>query len=237
MHKVYTTKINRRDSLKWLGSMTSVVVIGGVVVACDAPEQAMPEVKMGSHWPDLKFDLITGPKYGQDPDLNNPTTPWSRTLTAEQLDLVAQLSDIICPADDGGPSATSVGVPEVIDEWVSAPYSSQQNDRVLIINGLKWLDDEATRRFNKNFLSSSDVEQIQIIDDIAFEKQMEVGEFEHASIFFAKLRTLVLGAYFTSPEGMQDIGYMGNVPILGDYPGPTEEAMTHLNEVIANLPA
>jgi hypothetical protein len=27
------------------------------------------------------------------------------------------------------------------------------------------------------------------------------------------------------------------VAILGDYPGPTEEAMAHLNEVIANMPA
>ncbi|MDG1708528.1 MAG: gluconate 2-dehydrogenase subunit 3 family protein, partial [Emcibacteraceae bacterium] len=99
------------------------------------------------------------------------------------------------------------------------------------------LNDEAARRFNKNFLASNDAEQIQIIDDIAFEKQAEVAEFEHAVLFFAKLRTLVLGAYFTSPEGMQDIGYMGNVPIMGDYPGPTEEAMAHLNQVIANLPA
>jgi hypothetical protein len=237
MNNKYVTKINRRDSLKWLGSMTSVVVIGGVVVACDVPEQAMPEVKAGSHWPDLKFDLITGPKYGQDPDMNNPTTPWSRTLDADQLNLAAHLSDIICPADEGGPSASAVGVPDVIDEWVSAPYSAQQDDRVLILNGLKWLDDEAMRRFNKNFLSLSAAEQIQVVDDIAFEKQAEVAEFEHATMFFAKFRALVFGAYFTSPEGTQDIGYMGNVPIMGDYPGPTEEAMAHLNEIIANLPA
>lgn len=236
MSNKYVSKINRRDSLKWLGSMTSVVVIGGVVVACDAPETPMPDVKEGSHWPDLTFEPITGPKYGQDPDLLNPTTPWPKTMTQEQLNLVAHLSDIICPEDEGGPSATAVGVPDVIDEWVSAPYIDQQNDRVLILNGLQWLDDEASRRFGNIFMNVSEAEQLQIIDDIAYEAQMEVAEFEHAAIFFDKLRTLVLGGYFTSPQGMRDIGYMGNVPIIGDYPGPTDEARTHLEQVIANLP-
>ena len=158
-------------------------------------------------------------------------------MTADQLNLVAHLSDIICPADDGGPSATEVGVPDVIDEWVSAPYESQQSDRVLILNGLQWLDDEAGRRFNKLFMTVRASEQIQIIDDIAYASKASEPAFEHAVLFFAKLRTLVFGGYFTSPEGIGDIGYMGNVPVLGDYPGPTEEAMAHLNDVIANMPA
>ena len=76
MNKNYISRINRRDSLKWLGSMTSYVLIGGVVVACDAPAPEMPDVKAGSHWPDMKFGRISGPKYGQDPDMLNPTTPW-----------------------------------------------------------------------------------------------------------------------------------------------------------------
>ncbi len=33
------------------------------------------------------------------------------------------------------------------------------------------------------------------------------------------------------------IDIIGNIPIIGDYPGPTDEAMTHLNKVIANLPS
>ena len=28
---------------------------------------------------------------------------------------------------------------------------------------------------------------------------------------------------------MADIGYMGNTPSLGPYPGPTPEALAHLN--------
>jgi len=45
---------------------------------------------------------------------------------------------------------------------------------------------------------------------------------------FSVLRNLVLAAFFSTPEGTKDIGYLGNVPIPGDYPGPTSEAMAHL---------
>jgi hypothetical protein len=235
MSILYNSKINRRDGLKWLGAMTSMVAVGGVLVACDTQEPELPPVQEVSHWPDLKFDVISGPKYGQDPDMVNPTTPWSRTLSPEQLNMVARLCDIICPTDDRGPSATDVGVPDVIDEWISAPYSAQQRDRVLILNGLQWLDDEARQRFEKTFLMASEIEQIQIIDDIAFEASVTNSEFEHAVYFFAKMRSLVLGGYFTSPEGIIDIGYIGNVPIIGDYPGPTQEAMAHLEQIIAKL--
>ena len=55
------------------------------------------------------------------------------------------LSDLICPADERGPSATAVGVPDVIDEWV-APYAGQQR-REQIVNGLL-LNDEAQLRWN-----------------------------------------------------------------------------------------
>lgn len=235
MSKIYNPRINRRDGLKWLGSMASTVAIGGVLVACDSSAADLPPVKEVSHWPDLKFDLIKGPKYGQDPDMLNPTSPWARTLSADQLNMIAKLCDIICPEDDRGPSATAVGVPDVIDEWVSAPYGEQQNDRVLILNGLEWLDDEADKRSQKSFMNLSDNQQFAIIDDIAYAEKQDDPEFEHAVYFFAKLRSLVLGGYFTSPEGIEDIGYLGNVAIIGDYPGPTDEAMTHLNAIIDNL--
>ena len=34
---------------------------------------------------------------------------------------------------------------------------------------------------------------------------------------------------------MDDIGYLGNVPINGDYPGPSEEALAHLDGVLVAL--
>ena len=37
------------------------------------------------------------------------------------------------------------------------------------------------------------------------------------------------------PEGMADIGYMGNTPSVGPYPGPTQEALAHLNASLTKL--
>ena len=235
MSTVYNPKMTRRESLKRMGSMTSVVMIGGIAVACEAPEPKATAVNASSHWPDLDFAAISENGYGTDPSMISPTAPWPRTLSAAQLDQVAVLSDIICPRDERGPSATEVGVPDVIDEWVSAPYSSQHRDRVQILNGLQWLDEEAGRRFGSPFVAASDAQQIEIIEDIAYSDRRDIPEFEHAVQFFARLRRLVFGGYFTSPEGVADIGYIGNVPIAGDYPGPTDEAMAHLNQVIADL--
>ena len=53
--------------------------------------------------------------------------------------------------------------------------------------------------------------------------------------FFARLRGLMLSGFYSLPEGIADIGYMGNNPSLGLYPGPTEEALAHLNASLAKL--
>ena len=34
---------------------------------------------------------------------------------------------------------------------------------------------------------------------------------------------------------MKDIGYRGNEPSAGEYPGPTPEALAHLNAALAKL--
>ena len=45
----------------------------------------------------------------------------------------------------------------------------------------------------------------------------------------------MMAGFYSLPEGMADIGYMGNTPLLGPYPGPTPEAMAHLNASLAKL--
>ena len=103
MSTVYNPKMTRRESLKRMGSMTSVVMIGGIAVACEAPEPEAMAVDASSHWPDLDFAAISENGYGTDPNMISPTAPWPRTLSPAQLDQVAVLSDIICPRDERGP--------------------------------------------------------------------------------------------------------------------------------------
>ena len=84
-------------------------------------------------------------------------------------------------------------------------------------------------------LSDSARALLAIIDDIAYPDRPASQDLEGPRQFFAGLRQLAAGAYYTSPEGVRELGYMGNVPIAGDYPGPSDEAMDHLEEQLAVL--
>ncbi len=91
------------------------------------------------------------------------------------------------------------------------------------------------RRFNSNFVEGSSQQQLEIIDDIAYEKAESELRFAYIARVFDGIRTLVVITYFSSVEGARDLGYQGNVPIAGDYPGPTPEAFTHLESALRDL--
>ncbi|MCL1142888.1 gluconate 2-dehydrogenase subunit 3 family protein [Shewanella gaetbuli] len=226
----YHSNMSRRESLKLLGTLSAMTIIP-MVTGCSLTSKSTK-----GHWPTLNLAPITAKGYGKDPNLIiPPSSPWPKTLTASQLNLVAVLADIIVPEENGFPAASQVNVPDVVDEWVSAPYSRQQNDRVVILSTLIWIDDEAKLRFNKEFVQLSNKQQLAIMDDIAYRAPDLAEEFVQIAEAFALFRGLVLAAYFCSPAGMKDIGYMGNVPIVGDYPGPTPEAKDHLDKVLKEL--
>jgi hypothetical protein len=236
----YKSTITRRESLKWLGILSASAVLPSLV-GCEGSDSTTTIANgvgdsIKGHWPDLTLSPITVKGYGKDPSMIiPPKSPWPKTLTAEQLTLVAVLADILVPRDGDVPSATEVNVPDVVDEWVSAPYERQQSDRLTILSALVWLNDEAKLRFSKAFTALSPTKQLKIIDDIAYQKDNLAEEFTRIVRAFSRFRKLVLAAFFCSPEGTKDLGYLGNVPIAGDYPGPTDEAMVHLNEILNEL--
>ncbi len=224
--------MTRRESLKWLGVIAAGVSLP-LMNGCDASTVA--ETVSAGHWPDLQLQPIIVEGYGTDPNLNAPGSPWPLTMTTEQRELTSVIADILVPREGDNPSASEVNVTDVIDEWVSAPYSRFQSDRVEILTGLAWLDEESMRRFGGNFVAASGQQQLKIIDDIAYEKASSDPEFSRMARVFDGLRRLVMTAYFSSPEGTRDIGYQGNIAIAGDYPGPTPEAMEHLDGVLQEL--
>jgi len=225
-------KMTRRESLKWLGVIAAGASLP-LISGCD--ETTVAESAGAGHWPDLQLQPIAVQGYGTDPDLITPGSPWPLTMTTKQRELTSVIADILVPREGDNPSASEVNVTDVIDEWVSAPYSRFQSDRVEILTGLAWLDEECMGRFDSDFVAASPEQQLAIIDDIAFEKAKSDQEFSRMASVFDGLRRLVMSAYFSSPEGTKDMGYQGNVAIVGDYPGPTPEAMEHLDEVLQEL--
>lgn len=161
---------------------------------------------------------------GTDPNLLKKEIPWERVLTAQEKRIVTVLGDIIIPEDGHGPAASAVGVPDFIDEWVSAPYAAQQKDGKVIREGLAWIDGEAKKRFSKGFPDAAAAEQTALLDDIV----KEGTEARKAAYgFFTNFRDKVAGGYYSTPEGWKAIGYVGNVP-MAEFPGPPPEVLKHL---------
>jgi gluconate 2-dehydrogenase gamma chain len=169
-----------------------------------------------------------------DPDLVAPSVPWERTLTEDELAGLADLCDVILPADDRSPSASRLGAHDFIDEWVSAPYEGNARDAVLIRGGLVWLDREADARFGSGEEASPALrfrdltleQKHAICDDICYEPDAPEG-YEAGARFFDRVRYLTSTAFWTTTEGMQDLQYVGNVP-LARWDPPPPEVLRHV---------
>lgn len=229
----YISGMTRRESLKWLGLLAA----GSAVTLSAGCSKALEEkISDKGHWPELDLKPIKANGYGTDPNMvMPPESPWPLTLNQHQLNLVAVLANYIVPREGNNPSATDVNVPSVIDEWVSSPYNGQQKDRNTILHGLAWIDDESTIRFKKQFIALNSTQQTAILNDIAYFDESTPAQYQRIGNAFLRFKNLVLGAYFCTPQGCKDIGYLGNVPIAGDYPGPTKEAKEHLDTVLVEL--
>jgi hypothetical protein len=201
-------RISRRESIKW-------------IVAAGATASLLSTRDFGAD--------VAVRGYGQDPKLLENYKPgdlWPLTFTKEQRGTVAILCDVMIPADDKSPSASQLGVQDFIDEWISAPYPKQQEDRKIILGGLSWMDSESKKRFKKAFVDLSENQRHQICDDICFEPKAKPA-MKKAAQFFNRFRDLTAGGFYTTPEGMKDIQYLGNVP-LTKFDGPPPEVLAYL---------
>ena len=219
----YIARIDRRTALSWLGA--AAASIGGVGVA---PEPA--SATAAGQIPVLQVPVPGG--YGTDPNLKHPTIPWPRLFTPAQLQAVALLCDFILPASADAPSARAVGVPDFVDEWISAPYPEQVADRPVILGGLDWLVAEARRRHGGNLMGLAATDRTALFRALSVTPSDPALAAPHA--FFRRLRALTIGAYYTTKPGFKDIGYTGNVA-MATYPGPSDEVKAVLERELKRL--
>jgi hypothetical protein len=205
-------RIDRRTAIKWMLTASASLALA-------------PHISFGEH----VATVFDGAGYGTDPLLNKSYKPgdfWPLTLTPAQRQTVAALCDVVIPADAKSPSASAVGVHDFIDEWVSAPYPVQVSDRKLILEGIEWIEAESQRRFGIHFVNTIARQKTVLCDDICYEPEAR-EEFKEAAKFFARFRDLTAAGFYTTPQGMKDVGYIGNVP-LGSFDGPPPEVIKRL---------
>ncbi len=198
-------RISRREALKWVAAAMAAYPL----------LQSSSLAAAGK----IKHTLT-------DPDLLHPGKLWDRVLTKEELRTVAALCEVIIPADEKSPGAAKVGVPDFIDEWVSAPYPIQEEDRKQVQEGLVWLNAEAKKRFGNDFASLAEEQKTRICDDICYLPKAR-EEFKAAAGFFARMRDLTASGFYTTNEGMKDLQYIGNIPML-TFDGPPRKVLEYL---------
>ena len=210
--------MNRRSALKVIAAAAASPA---VFSACDGADAPADPARVASPRGNT---LAAGNAW--DPDLVNPVVPWELTLTEEERTTLAALCDMIIPADDRSPSASELGCHDFIDEWVSAPYEGMERDKVLVRGGVIWLNRESNERFGSPFAELTDAQRTEICDDICYLPDA-APEHQSAARFFDKVRDLTASAFYTTKEGMDDIGYVGNIP-LAEWPPPPDEALRHV---------
>ncbi len=206
-------RLDRRTALKWMFTATATLAITDRAAAAAKHQAADPATK----------------GYGTDPLLNKEYAPgafWPLTMTEHQRRTAAALCALIIPAEGSIPSAADLKVHDFIDEWISSPYSDQQGDREIVLSGLAWIDREANARFGTDFADLNHQQMCAIADDICHAPDAKPEHAEGAK-FFAKFRDLTTSGFFTTPQGMHDLGYRGNMPLI-EFKGPPKEVLEKL---------
>lgn len=186
--------MDRRSSLKAL--LIGGVASGVLVEACQ-PKEKKEAIAAGNFTIDRQPEEIA--RY-------NEVT--SKTFfTPHEMATITVLGDIIIPKDEVSGSASDAKVPEFIEFIVKDMPSHQTPMR----GGLRWLDLQCFKRFNKAFVDCSAKEQIEMVDEIAYPEKAK-PEMAQGVSFFNHMRNLVATGFYTSEIGVKDVGYVGNTP-------------------------
>jgi gluconate 2-dehydrogenase gamma chain len=77
--------------------------------------------------------------------------------------------------------------------------------------GLRWLDVQMAKQYNKPFKDCSQQQQVAMVDAIAYPKKAKPNMKQGVS-FFTLMRNLTASGFYSSEMGIKDVGYAGNKP-------------------------
>jgi len=128
-------------------------------------------------------------------------------FTPEEMATITILADIIVPKDEFSGSASEAAVPEFI-EFIVKDIPEHQ---IPMRGGLRWLDLQSLKRYEKAFKDATHDQQIALVDMIAYPEKA-APDMQQGVSFFNKMRDLTLTGFYTTEMGGKDLGYVGNRP-------------------------
>lgn len=187
--------VSRRDALKGLavGVGASLPVLNTRALANDHEHQH------GGHKAATPAAKKTAPKF----------------FKADQLALVATISDLIIPTDDHSPGAVAAEVPAFIDLMVS---EASAETKKLWTDGLAAVDAMSQSKNGAAFNKASKEQQIALLTAIS-KNEMKPSTLEEK--FFKAIKNMTIDGYYTSKIGIhQELKYKGNT-YLKEFKGCT----------------
>jgi gluconate 2-dehydrogenase gamma chain len=187
--------MDRRKSIKTI--MLATVSTSLIVDAC----------KPGEKKSSTESVSVTDDDRMAEEKIVNKKLQEEKFFTSHEMATITILADIIIPKDQVSGSASEAKVPDFIEFIVKDMPVHQTPMR----GGLRWLDVESLKRFDKPFTSLSETQRIEIVDDIAYPMKARPTMKQGVS-FFSLMRDLTATGFYTSEMGVKDIGYVGNRP-------------------------
>jgi gluconate 2-dehydrogenase gamma chain len=192
--------MDRRNSIKALALGT--ISSGLLLQSCKDDDKKPADNKpVAGAENELKYDR-------QPEEIERYKEITSKTFfTPAEMTTITILGDIIIPKDEVSGSASDAGVPDFIEFIVKDMPSHQTPMR----GGLRWLDLQCLRRYEKAFKDCSKEQQMEMVDEIAWPNKAK-PEMAQGVAFFNLMRNLTATGFYTSEIGVKDLGYVGNRP-------------------------
>lgn len=190
--------MDRRKSLKLIA--TGAVAVPAVIAGCKTEDKKKPEDVAG----EPTFNLDRNPdevKYEKE------LLAKEKFFSPHEMATITILADIIIPKDEVSGSASDAKVPDFIEFIVK----DMPQHQVPMRGGLRWLDMQCLKRFEKPFKDCTAQQQLEMVDLIAYpQKAKDNKVLTQGVAFFSLMRNLTATGFYTSEIGVKDIGYMGN---------------------------
>jgi len=171
----------------------------GISVALAGPGASLVSAQVAQHVHEVVAQEKTAAPKGE-------YTP--KCFTAHEFSTLQRLSDLIIPADQHSPGALEAGAAE----WIDYMAGNSPDLAQTFTGGFGWLDHHMQQHHGVDFIDAKPEQQTAVLDAIAYKKN-ETPENAPGIHFFSWLRNLVTDAYYTSPIGIKDLGYMGNTAV------------------------
>ena len=204
------SKMNRREALKTMALGT--LGAGALLTGCKPGEEAGHAAHVHTRLPgNIEDPLRAAP--GEEALRN-----WKRQYFDEhEFETIRQLVNHIIPADENSGSAEDANVPNFIDFIMT----ENKQDQTMMRGGLKWLDLTCTEDYGDLFVNLPQESQFAMMDRLAWPEKV-APEDKPGERFFNLVRNYTSTGFWSSKIGMQDIGYIGNVPHYWEGPPESE---------------